>query len=105
MEENKKQTHALTLDVEKYEQYLAESDMTEAEKQEFLAALWDIIVSFVDMGFGIEPTQTACGKLIETCEASQITTKDALDSSDTLLVDNEEIASVHNGKAQEGVSL
>ncbi len=93
--ENKstKQPHALTLDVEKYEHYLANADMTEAEKQEFLQALWDIIVSFVDMGFGIEPTQTACGQMIETCESAQITTQNALESSHTKLHDDEEIAS------------
>lgn len=69
--ENKsiKQLHSLTLDLEKYEHYLANSDMTEAEKQEYLRTLWDIICEFVAMGFHVHPVQDAindtrppCGK-------------------------------------------
>lgn len=36
--------------------------MSEAEKEEFLQALWQIIVSFVDLGFGVHPLQEVCGK-------------------------------------------
>ena len=59
MEENKKQTHALTLDVEKYEQYLADSDASEAQKQELMQIYWDIICEFVTMGFHVHPVQDA----------------------------------------------
>lgn len=50
----------LTLDVSLYEKHLADSDMTQEQKQEFLEALWTIIVGFVDLGFGIHPLQQAC---------------------------------------------
>lgn len=42
-----------------YEHHLAEADLTDQEKREFIEALWYIIVSFVDLGFGIEPVNHA----------------------------------------------
>ena len=58
---------AITLDVARYEGFLAASDLTEDERREFLEALWTIIVSFVDLGFGVHPLQqvgldVACGQ-------------------------------------------
>ena len=38
---------ALTIDYALYEQYLDDSDLTDAQKREFLETLWNIIVSFV----------------------------------------------------------
>ncbi len=52
----------LTVDVEKYQGYLDETNMTDAQKQEFLQNLWQIIVSFVELGFGVHPLQEVCGK-------------------------------------------
>jgi hypothetical protein len=52
----------MTLDVEKYQAYLDDADMTQAQKDEFLQALWSIIVSFVDLGFGVHPLQAVCGE-------------------------------------------
>ncbi|MCC5987231.1 MAG: hypothetical protein JJT95_06065 [Pararhodobacter sp.] len=52
----------LTIDAEKYQAFLDGSDMTEAQKEEFLQALWSIIVSFVELGFGVHPLQEVCGK-------------------------------------------
>jgi hypothetical protein len=56
----------LSVDVEKYQAFLDEADMTEAQKEEFLQALWSIIVSFVEMGFGVHPLQAVCGEEPET---------------------------------------
>lgn len=50
----------LTIDYALYEDYLENSDLSEREKQEFLDALWSIIVNFVDLGFGVHPLQQAC---------------------------------------------
>jgi len=50
---------ALTLDVSLYEEYLADSDLTADQRREFLEALWTIVVSFVELGFGIHPVQQA----------------------------------------------
>ena len=52
----------LQVDVERYQKYLDDSDMSEAEKKEFLQSLWSIIVSFVELGYGVHPVQEVCGK-------------------------------------------
>ena len=58
-----------TLDVEKYEHYLEESNLTDKQKEEFLQTLWIIICEFVSLGFGVHPLQQAmeapCGKDIK----------------------------------------
>ncbi len=51
----------LTLDIEKYQSYLDDADLTEDQKEEFLKALWSIIVAFVDLGFAVKP-QDHCGQ-------------------------------------------
>ena len=39
--------------------YLADSDWTQEQKVEFIEALWQIVVSFVDLGFDLHPIQRA----------------------------------------------
>lgn len=60
----------LTLNTAKYQHLLDTCDLTDAEKQAFLAALWQVIVAFVDLGFSVEP----CEELAEnqTLEASDM---------------------------------
>jgi len=72
----------LSLDVEKYEHHLKNSNISEAEKQEFLETMRNIMCTFVQMGFGVESTQIACGK--ETDSALQLpsTNGNALESED-----------------------
>lgn len=53
---------ALSFDYEEYAPYLEDSDLTEEQKREFLETLWNIMVSFVDLGFGIHPVQQAGGE-------------------------------------------
>lgn len=50
---------ALQIDWEFYARFLEESDVSESEKQELLEALWSVVCTFVDLGFGIEPVQQA----------------------------------------------
>lgn len=52
----------MTVDVERYQKFLDGSDMSQAEKEEFLQMLWQIIVSFVELGYGVHPLQEVCGK-------------------------------------------
>ena len=49
----------VTVDVERYKHFLDESDLTDDEKQQVMQALWEIIVNFVDLGFGVHPVQAA----------------------------------------------
>ncbi|MBK9584602.1 MAG: hypothetical protein IPO55_01610 [Alphaproteobacteria bacterium] len=53
---------AIAFDVERYERYLEDQGLSEDQKRAMLEALWSIIVSFVDLGFGIHPAQSACGQ-------------------------------------------
>lgn len=53
----------LEIDIEKYQAYLDGSDLTPAQKEDFLRALWSVVVAFVDLGFGVHPAQQACGQV------------------------------------------
>lgn len=46
------------LDIEKYRPYIAEFDLSEKEQIELLEALWFIMKSFVEFGFGLDSIQT-----------------------------------------------
>ncbi|MFG6568829.1 hypothetical protein [Sulfitobacter sp. 1A13679] len=52
----------LTVDAERYQSYLDGVDMTQAQKEEFLQALWSIMFTFVALGFEVHPLQEVCGK-------------------------------------------
>ncbi|CAM5541632.1 hypothetical protein [Eoetvoesiella caeni] len=44
----------LPLRVEQYLEYLQDCELTEAQKVEFLQTLWDIMATFVRLGFDLE---------------------------------------------------
>lgn len=44
--------------------YLADADMTDAEKQEHIETLWAIVLGFVDLGFVVGPAEDSCGKAL-----------------------------------------
>lgn len=52
----------ITIDAAKYQEYLDDSGLSDEQKEEFLQTLWTIIVSFVELGFGVHPLQEVCGK-------------------------------------------
>lgn len=52
----------LEIDWDAYLPYFEDEDISEADKQELIEALWSIVVGFVDMGFGVHPVQQVCGK-------------------------------------------
>ena len=70
----------LTIDWDAYLPFFEHEDISEAEKHELIEALWSIVVSFVDLGFGIHPIQQACGKDISLAELSA---SDVLDLTNT----------------------
>ena len=57
VDEKRGHTPTLLVDYAKYEKMLEESDLSENQKQEFLETLWSVVVSFVDLGFGVHPLQ------------------------------------------------
>lgn len=46
----------LAIDVEEYLHFLDECDWPEDQKREFIKALWQIIVGFIDLGFPLLPS-------------------------------------------------
>ncbi|WP_283644627.1 hypothetical protein [Marinovum algicola] len=72
----------LTVDVAKYQEYLDGSDLTPEQKEEFLRAVWSIVVTFVELGYGVHPLQEACGKDHENGGLPPARASDALLSED-----------------------
>lgn len=58
--------HTVKFDAAEWAEHVASFDLNEDQKAEMLRTLWDLMVMFVDAGFGIEPTQQACGQIAET---------------------------------------
>ena len=48
---------ALTLDVAHYQAILDDANIPDDEKRELITAIWAIITTFVDLGYGIHPIQ------------------------------------------------
>jgi hypothetical protein len=73
----------LKLDLGKYLALLEDSGMSEAEKTELIELLWPVIVTLVDLGIGIDPTQQACGQLDDFAAEFTAATHNVLGSDDT----------------------
>lgn len=52
----------VTVDLKKYQSLIDDPSLSEAQKEEFLRALWSVIVAFVELGFGVHPLQEVCGQ-------------------------------------------
>lgn len=72
----------LTVDVAKYQEYLDHADMTPEQKEEFLTAVWSVVVTFVELGFDVHPLQEVCGKDGETAAQSPKAAFDQVRSED-----------------------
>lgn len=70
----------LTIDWDAYLPFFEDEDIPEEQKRELIEALWSIMVSFVDLGFGIHPAQQVCGKDVSLPEPMR---PDVLDLEDT----------------------
>lgn len=53
----------LKIDVSRYQEWLDDPALSEAQKEEILGSLWSIITCFIDLGFGVSPLEEACGQL------------------------------------------
>lgn len=61
----RKDRPVITVDYEEYAHFLESADLTEDQKRDFIQTLWNIVVEFVSMGFGVHPVQQAqdaCGQ-------------------------------------------
>ena len=52
----------LAVDVERYQAYLDNQNLTDAQKEELLQALWSIMMFFVQIEYEVHPLQEVCGK-------------------------------------------
>lgn len=50
---------------EDWREYLDDSDIPDDQKRELIETLWAIFTGFVDLGFGLNPTQQICGEVID----------------------------------------
>ncbi len=50
----------VTIDVAYYQKYLEGYDLTEAQKNELIFTIANVIMAFVDLGFDVNPEQTPC---------------------------------------------
>ena len=98
---------AITVDYEKYEYFLETADLNDAQKREFIAALWSIIVAFVDLGFGVHPAQQAeksCGKHDQNPPKSALTKGNGVDcQSKSLTMTTKKAADFETEPVAEGV--
>ncbi|MEM8692608.1 MAG: hypothetical protein AAGG57_12085 [Pseudomonadota bacterium] len=56
-------SRSLRVDIAKYQAMLDAPDLDEERKRQFIEALWQVIVAFVDLGFQVHPVQQACGQV------------------------------------------
>lgn len=67
---------SIGIDPAKYLAFLEDMDAPEEDKLELLSVVAAIVVSFVDMGFGVHPVQLACGELTKELELGDQTDSD-----------------------------
>jgi len=72
----------LSIDTARYQDYLDGADLTPEQKEAFLQGLWSIVVTFVELGYGVHPLQEACGKDHKTDGESPAQAADAVLSGD-----------------------
>ena len=78
----------ITVDYDRYAHFLDHSDMSEEQKREYLQTIWNIIVEFVSLGFGVHPLQQAseaCGKAKETASNPAVTEGNGVEYSGNIL--------------------
>lgn len=72
----------LEIDIQKYQAYLDGSGLTPTQKEDFLRALWSIMVAFVDLGFGVHPVQQACGQVEKSLDPPAQADSDGVNSAE-----------------------
>ena len=79
--EEKQGCPAITVDYERYAHFLENSDLTKEQRRKLIQTLWNIVVEFVSLGFGVHPLQQAkngCGKLNKNPSKLPLTAPDEL---------------------------
>jgi len=83
----------LEFNAQDYVAYVDDMDLTQEEAETLLRALWDIMMAFVDMGFGIHPVQEKAGdKNAETLKNTGLSAQSVLYSDHSSLIENTKTA-------------
>lgn len=80
----------VTVDYERYQHLLDEEELTEDQKREFLQAIWNVVVNFIDLGFAVHPVnqaQMACGKFNKTAVQRPNSASDPVYCDDQLITE------------------
>lgn len=78
---------SVEIDVEKYQAYLDDPDLSDEERKQLVHLIWQIMMAFVDLGFGVHPVQQACGKTTENTDNAGNRDSSMLNSKPTTLSD------------------
>ena len=89
-EDDQCQTRPLQFDPEKYRHMLDTIELTEAEKDEMLGVLWEIMQSFVLLGWGLDPTQSVFASIAQKAWAASEERENSLAKRDAVIQQQEE---------------
>ena len=90
----------LALDPDEYREHLEDFDLTAEQENELLAVLWNIMRTFVDIGFGLDSVQVfSTGKPGEAVEISGPDSGNALRKKNTPQRFNQ--AACHSGDKED----
>lgn len=96
---------SLGLDLDYYQAFLDDVDISDAQKVELIETLWQIVVNFIELGFQIHPlnlaqaetNQGAIGKDEAACALERVIGDFAGDALDTLAAyENSDIAELQD---------
>ncbi len=80
--------HGLHFDPSAYQHFVENCGLSEAQQQELLATIWQIVVAFVDLGFNLHPIQQVIGA-------------DTLEVDSSAMLESENISEINNTTAVE----
>ena len=102
-----KDSPVIAVDYEKYLHFFEHADMSEQDKIIFLQTLYDVLLNFVDLGFGVHPVQLAqkaCGQVEKNPPKSALTASDEVKCNHSPIVDYfENAAASKAGATGQGV--
>lgn len=74
----------LEIDTTYYQSLLDAPGHTEAEKEAFIRALWQVVCAFVDLGFQLNPVQNSGGEVARVDSLPDILATDMVELGNTL---------------------